>query len=330
MFEDFVHELVPTEYREFTKEDYEAAVTLWRVAEGVLLRDADSRAGIARYLARNPDLSLVAMEGMRLVGTVLCGHDGRRGCPQHLAVSPDDRRRGIVRALVARALAAIIALALPGASLSAQGGLHEVHIELLTGAAWNLPTPLIVRLPGQAPVRVGAHYSTRPWSGALYYGYRAGGGELGSHGAPEGYEAELLHHKLYLDNPVTPIEHFEISHGYNLVTADVVRPANALAVRFGVGVVVAHAEGRIAGEKVGGSRQTLLGGGYHLAGVTAQLAVARRYTIAQGRSSLYAVPEAKLTASVARVPVGDAGGSAFVPNVAAHALAGLGLRRSWP
>jgi hypothetical protein len=150
------------------------------------------------------------------------------------------------------------------------------------------------------------------------------------HGAPEGYEAELLHHKLYLDNPVPPIEHLEISHGYNLVTVNAVRPARALAIRVGVGLVVAHAEGRIAGERLGGSRRTLLGGGYHLAGVTAQLAVGRRYTLAHGRSSLYAVPEAKLTASLAHVPVGDSGGKAFVPNVAAHALAGLGLRRAWP
>jgi hypothetical protein len=42
----------------------------------------------------------------------------------------------------------------------------------------------------------------------------------------------LLHHKLYLDNPVPPIERLKISHGYNLLTADAVRPANALAIRF--------------------------------------------------------------------------------------------------
>jgi hypothetical protein len=229
-----------------------------------------------------------------------------------------------------RALAVLAVLALSGAPLAAQDGSHEAHAEFLIGTAWSLPTPLVVRLPRHTPVRVHARYSTHPWSGALYYGYRAGGGELASHGAPAGYEAELLHHKLYLDNPVPPIEHLEISHGYNLLTADAVRPANALAVRFGVGLVVAHAEGRIAGERVGGSRRTFLGGGYHLAGVTAELGVERRYTLTHGRSSLYAVPEGKLTASLARVPVGDSGGSAFVPNVAAHALAGLGLRRVWP
>jgi hypothetical protein len=221
-------------------------------------------------------------------------------------------------------------LALPGASRVAQDRSHEAHAEFLLGAAWSLPTPLVVRLPRQPPVRIRARYSTRPWSGALYYGYRVGGGELTSGGAPTGYEAELLHHKLYLDNPVPPIERLEISHGYNLLTADAVRPAKALAIRFGLGLVVAHPEGRIAGERVGGSRRTLLGGGYHLAGITAQFTVGRRYTLVHGRSSLYAVPEAKLTASLAHVPVGDSGGKAFVPNVAAHALAGLGLRRVWP
>src|SRR5919206_2981598 len=98
---------MPIEYREFAIGDYEAAVELWSAADGVVLRDADSRAGIARYLARNPGLSFVATEGTRVVGTVLCGHDGRRGYLQHLAVGLEHRRRGIGRALVERALSAL-------------------------------------------------------------------------------------------------------------------------------------------------------------------------------------------------------------------------------
>ena len=220
-----------------------------------------------------------------------------------------------------------VLLAGVGAMATAQPSGREVHAEVLFGTAWSLPTPLIIRLPNAVPVSRSARYSTHPWSDAPYYAYRAGVGSTNEHGVPAGYEAELLHHKLYLDDPTPPVEHFEVTHGYNLVTANVVRPANQFAVRFGVGLVIAHAEGRIAGERVGGSRRTFLGGGYHIAGLTTQLAVGRRYALARGRVAVYALPEVKLTASMACVPLGDAGGRVLVPNIAVHALAGLGVRR---
>jgi hypothetical protein len=92
-------------------------------------------------------------------------------------------------------------------------------------------------------------------------------------------------------------------------------------------VVVAHAEGRIAGQPVGTGR-TLLGGGYHVAGATLQLGVGRRYPLGRGAVAAFAAPEVKLTASTARVPV-EGGGSVQVPNVAVHVLGGLGVRRAW-
>jgi hypothetical protein len=225
------------------------------------------------------------------------------------------------------AVGLLLVLVVASGRALAQGDPREAHLELLLGTAWSLPTPLVIELPGVPTVRRRARYSTRPWSDSPYYAYRAGGGSTAARGAPAGYEAELVHHKLYMDNPSPPVEHFEVTHGYNLLMASAVRPANRLAVRFGVGLVIAHAEGSIAGQRVGGSRRTFLGGGYHIAGVTAQVGVGRRYFLGRGRVAAYAVPEAKLTASVARVPLGDDGGSVLVPNIAVHLLAGLGVRR---
>ena len=87
------------EIRELTEQDYEEAIALWRQTPGVAVSEADSREAVTRYLRRNPKLSFVAREGGELVGTVLCGHDGRRGYLHHLAVAPSWRRRGIGRAL---------------------------------------------------------------------------------------------------------------------------------------------------------------------------------------------------------------------------------------
>ncbi len=189
--------------------------------------------------------------------------------------------------------------------------------EVFAGTAWSLPTPLLIRQQGEPDLRLRARYATRPWSGAPYYAYR-----FGRWSDATAWEAELVHHKLYLENPPPEVQHFEISHGYNLVTANRATTTDGgTIVRLGVGVVVAHPEGRIRNRPVGPVR-SLLGGGYHISGWTAQLSVGRRVPLSQG---LFVAPEAKVTASYARVPLQE--GWAVVPNVAVHALAGLGYTR---
>lgn len=49
-------------------------------------------------------MSLKASEDKKLVGTILCGHDGRRAYIHHLAVSSNYRNRGIGRKLVETSL----------------------------------------------------------------------------------------------------------------------------------------------------------------------------------------------------------------------------------
>ena len=91
--------------RNMTIDDYEQVVQLWQATEGVGLHEyEDSQAGIAQYLARNPGMSLVWREAKQIVGSVLCGHDGRRGYLHHLAVATSYRGRGIGAKLVAHAL----------------------------------------------------------------------------------------------------------------------------------------------------------------------------------------------------------------------------------
>jgi hypothetical protein len=198
---------------------------------------------------------------------------------------------------------------------------EEIAVEVQGGTAWSARTPLIVRRRGSAPVRIHARYRTRPLADAPYYAYRL------SRGSPaHAVEAELVHHKLYLENPAPPIERFEVTHGYNLAMANVRAPAGRWQLRVGLGLVVAHAEGRITGATIGRAR-TFLGGGYHIAGATTQLALGRRYPLGRGATTAFVAPEVKLTASMARIPLDV--GSVLVPNVAAHALAGLGVQRRW-
>ncbi|TYP70056.1 ribosomal protein S18 acetylase RimI-like enzyme [Paenibacillus methanolicus] len=95
--------------RAMEEDDYDAMIELWRGVDGLELSGADSREGIAKYLARNPGMSFVAEAEGRIVGTVLGGHDGRRGFINHLAVDPACRGQRIGAELTERCLGAIAA-----------------------------------------------------------------------------------------------------------------------------------------------------------------------------------------------------------------------------
>ncbi|WP_245851127.1 GNAT family N-acetyltransferase [Paenibacillus herberti] len=83
---------------------YGGAFALWDRTDGLVLSKADSLEAIAAYLERNPGMSFVCLSGERVVGTVMCGHDGRRGYLYHLAVDEEFRGLGIGRLLAASSL----------------------------------------------------------------------------------------------------------------------------------------------------------------------------------------------------------------------------------
>ena len=75
--------------RLMTIEDYEEVHALWMKIKGFAIRSIDdSREGVERFLRRNPTTSVVAVEDGRIVGAILCGHDGRQGCLYHVCVDP--------------------------------------------------------------------------------------------------------------------------------------------------------------------------------------------------------------------------------------------------
>ena len=91
--------------RIMTIDDYEQVYALWKQIHGFGIRSVDdSREGIARFLKRNPDTSVVAVEDGKIVGAILCGHDGRRGCMYHVCVDADYRMRGIGKSMVVKAM----------------------------------------------------------------------------------------------------------------------------------------------------------------------------------------------------------------------------------
>lgn len=88
--------------RTMTAEDYDGVRALWMTIHGFAIRSIDdSKEGVERFLRRNPTTSTVAVnEQGEIVGAILCGHDGRRGCLYHVCVREDCRRHGIGKEMV--------------------------------------------------------------------------------------------------------------------------------------------------------------------------------------------------------------------------------------
>ena len=88
--------------RAMTIEDYRGLHDLWMTIHGFGIRSIDdSKEGVERFLKRNPPSSVVAIsEQGEVVGGILCGHDGRRGCLYHVCVREDFRRHGIGKEMV--------------------------------------------------------------------------------------------------------------------------------------------------------------------------------------------------------------------------------------
>ena len=103
--------------RPMTISDYDEVFAMWQITSKRALSHADERDQIERYLRRNEGMSQVAVADGKIVGTVLAGHDGRRGFIHHMAVLPEFRRRHIGHALAETAVKKI-----------AEQGIDKTHI----------------------------------------------------------------------------------------------------------------------------------------------------------------------------------------------------------
>ncbi len=82
--------------RPMTIADYDEVRALWLTIRGFGIRALDdSREDIERFLRRNPTTSVVACENGKIIGSILCGSDGRQGALYHVCVAEACRRRGI-------------------------------------------------------------------------------------------------------------------------------------------------------------------------------------------------------------------------------------------
>lgn len=92
--------------RLMTIADYDGICDVWKDHDGINPVD-DSLDGFTKYLKRNPTTSFVAEDNGKIVGTILAGHDGRRGFFHHVVVLPEYRNQGIGGKMVESAMNAL-------------------------------------------------------------------------------------------------------------------------------------------------------------------------------------------------------------------------------
>jgi hypothetical protein len=211
--------------------------------------------------------------------------------------------------LIARVLCAVVGVALVGRQAVAEEA--RWAFEALVGDAYNFNSRTRLRHEATGRISVDGEYETHGLEGPFHYAWRIARWE-----DERAWELQLLHHKLYLQDPPSPIEALSVSHGFNIITVNRAFALGAWRARVGVGPVVTHAEARIGG--------TSYDGPYELAGAAALVGAGRTLALT---SHLYLLGE--ISASFGYIeasPDGSPDLEFSIRNPALHAQIGLGYR----
>lgn len=84
--------------RTISLNDYENLYPFWK--ENYFVSEMDNKEHFALFLQKNPELSILAEENGKIVGTALGSYDGRRGYLQKVVTDKESRKQGIGKQLV--------------------------------------------------------------------------------------------------------------------------------------------------------------------------------------------------------------------------------------
>ncbi len=95
------------EYGLMSIDYYDAVYNFWQHTSGMGLSSADSKSNMDKFLKRNPHSCFITLDKNKIVGSILAGHDGRRGYIHHMAVATEYRMQGIGKKLLSLAINAL-------------------------------------------------------------------------------------------------------------------------------------------------------------------------------------------------------------------------------
>jgi hypothetical protein len=186
------------------------------------------------------------------------------------------------------------------------------RIRAAAGLAYNVPVRLSVTQVGQPEIRTRARFETRSLEPPIHWVVRVER-DAGS----TRWALELMHDKLYLTDPPPAIDHFEITHGFNVVSLLRGWTMAGTDLGLGIGAIVGHPENTVRGRRL---EPDGVIGGYYLSGAALHASAGRSLRLWRG---LHLFGE--LRAMGARVHVPVDGGDADFWHLSGHALAGVGF-----
>jgi hypothetical protein len=210
---------------------------------------------------------------------------------------------------VVLAVGALVATADDGAAQ------NRFSVEAFLGTALNVPTPLTLRQSGEPDLSLTARYDTRPLQVPVYWSVR-----LSLLNETRAFELQFNHQKLHLSNRPPEVQHFEVTHGFNLFTLAHRWRTMPVDLRLGAGIVLPHPEGTVRERSYRSPEGGFLGRGWHKVGPAFLAGLGKQW---EPLPHLLVVTDGELVAAWAEgIPVED--GSADVSNVAFHLRVGVG------
>ncbi len=212
-------------------------------------------------------------------------------------------------------LAAGLALLGAGCAVAGPCAAQTIAVELMTGSAYNFPTPLTVHQSGYPDINLTAHYDTRPFGPDFpYYALR-----ISRWDGDDGWEFAQIHHRLFLSNPPSEIQYFAIHYGYNYFFLGHGWKRDGFVFHLDAGPILTNPATTVRDE-TRATGAALFDGGWYYSGVGFEAAAEKNYYFTK---HAFFVAEVAVTTGFAwHVPIEN--GSANVRNVALHGHIGLG------
>jgi hypothetical protein len=187
----------------------------------------------------------------------------------------------------------------------------EWSVEVLIGDALNLTSRTRLEYAQELAVVLNGDYRTRGFEAPVHYVVR-----VARWNGERGWELQLLHHKLYLDNRPQGVESLSVSHGFNIVSFNRTYASGPWRFRIGAGPVIAHPEARIGGVSYDGPYE--LAGAAAFGAIGAELALTPNLSVTGEIAATYGYVDVH--------PHGAPDLDFSISNPALHAQAGLGYR----
>ena len=159
------------------------------------------------------------------------------------------------------------------AIIIAQEEKSKIGVNFSMGCVYNIPTPLHIEQSGYPDINFTAKYKTYPFDLPLYLSTK-----LSIWKNNKAWEAEILHHKIYLINPPDEIQLFSISHGFNILTINRNWKYDKSVFCCGLGVVIAHPENIIRNKQLS-FENGIFNWGAYFSGPVANISITQRFYI---------------------------------------------------